>query len=409
MVMQGALLLLALPGLSSAASLTSQTSASACSSDDDCSLLGTCQSRRCVCDAGWTGADCARADLMPYRRDDGYINQSAASWGGRPVFFGGRWHLFVTEIARKCPLILFMNNSMVVRATSASATGPYSHEEIVLPSFHHNPTVVGPTPDGYYLIFSIGTDDPEQIDCEGGIPACATDPKRPRCHDGTPETNGRISMSYSRSPVGPWSTKVALPIGGVPNGQWNCKHNNPSAAIRPDGRILLMYHGSTCLPNSDPEQLRGERLGIAEAPHWNATFTKRQGGPIVAPSNGTGSHEDPFLFIDQRGHYHAVTHNQAEGNLCGNRTLGSTCGAHLYSRDSYAWSVSRTPVYTHEVLMEGGEMRELQTRQRPQLIFDPRTRQPTTLFNGASFEGNNGDLQDLTHTLAFRFQPVRSP
>jgi hypothetical protein len=74
-----------------------------------------------------------------------------------------------------------------------------------------------------------------------GIPACATDPKRPRCHDGTPETNGRISMSYSRSPLGPWSTKVALAIGGVPDSQWNCKHNNPSALVESDGRILLMY------------------------------------------------------------------------------------------------------------------------------------------------------------------------
>ena len=156
-----------------------------------------------------------------------------------------------------------------------------------------------------------------------------------------------------------------------------------------------MYHGSSCLPKNDPERLTGERLGIAEAVHWNGTYTKRPGGPIVAPSNGTGSHEDPFLFQDQRGHYHAVTHNQAQGNLCGNRTLGSTCGAHLFSRDSYAWSISRTPVYTHEVVMEGGETRALQTRQRPQIIFDPKTGQPTILFNGASFNGDNGDLQVL--------------
>ena len=62
------------------------------------------------------------------------------------------------------------------------------------------------------------------------------------------------------------------------------------ALIEPDGRILLMYHGSTCLPKSDPKYLAGERLGIAEAAHWNASFVKRPGGPIVAPSNGTGSH-----------------------------------------------------------------------------------------------------------------------
>jgi hypothetical protein len=68
-----------------------------------------------------------------------------------------------------------------------------------------------------------------------------------------------------------------MPIGGVPESQWNCRHNNPSALIEPSGRILLMYHGSSCLPREDPERLTGERLGIADAPHWNATFTKRPG------------------------------------------------------------------------------------------------------------------------------------
>eukprot|EP01048_Picozoa_sp_COSAG05_P020729 COSAG05_NODE_3606_length_1963_cov_68.999515_2_plen_334_part_00 len=83
---------------------------------------------------------------------------------------------------------------------------------------------------------------------------------------------------------------------------------------------------------------------------------------------------------------------------------GQTCGAHLFSRDSISWSISRTPVYTREVEVEGGGVRQLLTRQRPQIIFDPDTGQPTTLFNGASFEGNNGNLTDLTHTLAFRFR-----
>ena len=138
-----------------------------CSSDEDCSLLGACSAStgKCICDPGWAGADCARADLLPHRPADGYINHSAASWGGRPILFGGKWNLFATEIARRCPLILFMNNSMVIRATASDAAGPYTHQEVVLPMFHHNPTAVGPTPDGYFLIFSIGTDDPEPIDC----------------------------------------------------------------------------------------------------------------------------------------------------------------------------------------------------------------------------------------------------
>ena len=61
-----------------------------------------------------------------------------------------------------------------------------------------------------------------------------------------------------------------------PMSAWNCKHNNPSAIIRSDGSVLLMYHGSACDKSS-----KGERLGLAEAKHWNSSYVKRPGPPIV--------------------------------------------------------------------------------------------------------------------------------
>lgn len=129
----------------------------ACRTDDDCSLLGECTaSGKCECDPGWKGEACGVADLLPLNDTAGYVNASAASWGGRPIFSNGKWHLFVTEIARACPLILFMNNSAVVRAEADAPQGPFVRREVVLPPFHHNPQVVGPTPDGFFLLFSIG-------------------------------------------------------------------------------------------------------------------------------------------------------------------------------------------------------------------------------------------------------------
>ena len=118
------------------ASSGSSGAAAACRSDDDCSLLGTCTSGTCTCDPGWVGPDCGQADLLPFA-GTGYINPSAASWGGRPVYSEGAWHLFATEIAHRCPLILFMNDSTVVRAEAASPLGPYTRKETVLPPFHH--------------------------------------------------------------------------------------------------------------------------------------------------------------------------------------------------------------------------------------------------------------------------------
>ena len=61
-----------------------------------------------------------------------------------------------------------------LRAESDAPQGPYIHKQTILPPFHHNPQVFGPTPDGYYLIFSIGNDKEQwEIGCEEAVP--------PRC------------------------------------------------------------------------------------------------------------------------------------------------------------------------------------------------------------------------------------
>ena len=184
------------------------------------------------------------------------------------------------------------------------------------------------------------------LNCTQGLPACA---RRNNCRShGTPASNGQIVLSWARDPVaGPWAHRVILPpTPEVDPAAWNCHHNNPSAILnKTDGSVLLMYHGSRCSGGSG-----GEQLGLAHAAHWNdTTYVKRPGGAIVTPANGTGDHEDPFMWVDKRGRFHAMTHNQGKRNRCGGDVAGHTCGAHLFSRDSYTWSVSRSAVYGAEV------------------------------------------------------------
>lgn len=255
----------------------------ACTSDADCSLLGVCvnpqtgpalEPNRCDCDPGWKGEDCGQADLLPYRDGDGYINESAASWGGRPVYDdkSKTWHLFATEIAHRCPLILFMNDSTVIRAEAESPTGPYTRKETVLPPFHHNPTVIGPTPDGYYLIFSIGNTntEEEQIGCEHAVPA-ECDRGHSFCRGShMPYSNGRINLAYSKSVRGPWTEKVILPYDADNNASaWNCENNNPTATILPNGTIFLVYRADPCKASKGGGAGGGESLGIATADHWS--------------------------------------------------------------------------------------------------------------------------------------------
>ncbi len=399
--------------------------AAPCASDDDCSLLGTCTAAgACACDPGWTGPRCGRADLLPldYSRRNGYQNATAASWGGRPVRGDdGRWHLFGTEIARECPLILFMNNSQVVRAESDHPAGPYVRQEVVLPPFHHNPQIVGPTPDGHYLLFSIGRTKPDaslQIECRRGgggqgpnpPPAC-TQRANNFCR-GThmPTSNGQINLAWSTSLRGPWREKVVLPYDATGNASaWNCENNNPTATILRNGTVLLVYRADACATSSGGGAGGGEALGVAVAEHWNGTFVRRSGAPIVSPLNGTGDHEDPFLWQDARGNFHLITHNQNTGNRCGSRAAGSACAAHLFSRDSYTWTVGAAAVYGPSVRLSNGTVARFQTRQRPQLVFDDTaTMRPAFLFTGGGFFGPNQDCTHLTHTYAQGFAGART-
>lgn len=380
-----------------AALVAAASHAGACSTDEDCSLLGVCADGLCACDDGWTGPDCARADLEPWSEGDGYFNSSFASWGGRALLAeDGSWHLFATEIAMGCPLILFMNDSTVVRAVSRSGpTGPFEHVETVLPTFHHNPTIVGPTPDGYYLLAYIGADTPAEtrINCAAhGVP---TERWRPL-------SNGISSMAWSKSLEGPWEQRVVLQRNHDGNlSRWDCQNNNPSLTVLPNGTVVMIYRANSCEGNS------GEALGLAIAEHWGADFVRHE-EPILRPEDGFGNNEDPFLWVDAKGNFHIVAHEQSTNNVCGSNVAGHTCGAHLFSRDGFSWTVSRTPVYDSAVTLANGTTGELQTRQRPQIVFDANGA-PLVLYNGASFEGNNPDTDILTHTFAFRFKSRSRP
>ena len=144
-----------------------------CRTDHDCSLLGVCNRDTgvCACDPGWKGATCAIASFKPLNLSNGYHNLSSASWGGRPLRHGHEWHLYVSQFLNQCPLAYWNHNSVVARALSSTGpAGPYHYEETLFPPFHHNPSAVGPAPDGKFLLFMIGQSNASNIvDCRSGM------------------------------------------------------------------------------------------------------------------------------------------------------------------------------------------------------------------------------------------------
>jgi hypothetical protein len=374
-----------------------------CTSDSDCSLLGVCTGGRCDCDAGWTGADCARADLLPYdpAAGHGYVNATSASWGGHPLAdpsVPGRWTLFVSEMAAGCPLWLFENNSYVARAVSDTGPGgPYTHVGTVEAPFAHSVQAVGPTADGYYVMYFIGAPAPAAvIDCAAtGVP--------PKYVHPNPPSMNVVSVAWATSLGGPWASRPLF----YPNqtaGAWYCGLTNPAPALAANGTgVMLAFRATLCGGGGG-----GEYLGFATASHWNATAYAVARTPVVSPAAGTGSHEDPYLWADARGHLHILSHNQGTGNVCA-RAGTQSCGAHLFSGDGGgSWAVSASPVYDL-LTLAGGTTLLPATRQRPQLVLDAATAAPLWLFNGAALYGKgNGDLTHLTHTLAFQFAAART-
>ncbi len=381
-----------------------------CNSEYDCSLLGICKNNSCQCNKGWKGYSCAVADLKELNVTMGYQNKSSASWGGRPVYdkASGNWNLIVTEIKNSCPLILFEYNSMIVRATSKDARGPYIHKEIILPPFHHNPTILGPTKDGFYLLYYIGTDLPEKIlNCSMKIPDVPIHPD--------PASNGYISLAYTKDIVnGPWNHKIVLrnnqePLNESEKLNWKCSMNNPTAHILQNGTVVLIFRANACPPYNRPPLCKnsscmGEKLGVAFASHFLSEYVQYP-EPIVAPyiQNITSNNEDPFLWRAKDGSWHMINHQQSKGNLCGSSAEGHSCGAHFFAKDPRGpWLMSPQPVYTAHVMLSNGTNATFLTRQRPQLVFDDDML-PIQLFTSGSFEGNNPDLNILTHTYVQSF------
>eukprot|EP01051_Picozoa_sp_SAG22_P029138 SAG22_NODE_10650_length_523_cov_0.863208_1_plen_150_part_10 len=140
--------------------------------------------------------------------------------------------------------------------------------------------MVGPTADGYYLMFFIGlpvaAERPAAVrpaDCSRAPPTagCSAGFLDGESHGFLP-AEGSISMGWSRSADGPWSEpRVVLKNWDKPRqnqSAWDCYVTNPSAVLLPKGKVMLVFSSVPCAGGFS------EALGVAFAPTWNGTYTQ---------------------------------------------------------------------------------------------------------------------------------------
>eukprot|EP00937_MAST-01D_sp_MAST-1D-sp2_P007222 g7222.t1 len=381
----------------------------ACTTDEDCSLNGMCNAslQRCACDGGWKGEACEQLDLVPVDERVGVapaypppgLMASMTSWGGSVVRADAGdgddeypYHMFVAEMLNGCGMATWSTNSVIRHAVAATPLGPFEQREVVMPAFAHNPTAVR-APDGTYLVYHIGCGTPNQgrapcANCSGGYSgaSCSGPGEQVACSANT------TNILYSRSPAGPWRQLNAPFVKSATMGT-PYQIDNPSVTFFPNGSLLMLGRGG------DPAR-EAQSDGVITAPSWRGPYTMH--GAVGTPASPDV--EDPFVWLDFRGHYHALFHKFTDEHP------GS--GGHAFSRDGFDWRLTDAAAYETTVRSSDGAGHAFNRRERPHLLleWDHAVGGPvpavlyTTLTNWSSSGANLG------HDKAFTFaQRIRQP
>eukprot|EP00041_Stephanoeca_diplocostata_P036964 m.1375837 g.1375837 ORF g.1375837 m.1375837 type:complete len:428 (-) comp24961_c0_seq1:425-1708(-) len=280
-----------------------------------CSLNGELRKRQdkstyCVCDSGWRGDDCGELDLLPVPNLDGAyqtkvnmadcdVSCGPSSWGGLPLLGeDGKYHLFASQFVKNCTLAGWNPGSTVIRAIADNPMGPFSFEEVVFSTFHHNPTVrllpeAARTEDAKYIMAMIGDDVP---------PPAGTGA---HCTDGAPldvhHLEGYIKLAWAPSIHGPWTSSRhnMIPPGSV--NDWDAMVTNPAPLILDNGTAYLFYRGTQWPSNGY------ERIGVTMATTWRGPYGRpfNSNAPLWDINDTSAFVEDPSVWQDDRG-FHMV-------------------------------------------------------------------------------------------------------
>ncbi len=253
---------------------TTSQDPSICSSTLDCSLNGDCASSGvCRCLPPWSGSkECDVLAVEPTPRAcSGYHNSSAASWGGNVVFEDGQYSLFVSQMAEGCGLEHYGSNSMIVRATASSPTGPFEYAQTVLEPFGHNPTIRRMPHGAGFLIYFIGGNNVTSVNCRGNSSHLTANSQQRQQQ----LVGGSVHVIHSKSLYGPWSAPVQVQFDDENVSAWQGGGTNPSPHIGLDGTVTLAVQRQYA-PSGSGKEL----IGVARASSWRGPYKMITPAPI---------------------------------------------------------------------------------------------------------------------------------
>jgi len=297
--------------------------------------------------------------MLPAPINGGFKMDGYWIWCGSVVVGeDGKYHMFASRWDKSVPMHPgWLLNSEVVRAVSDTPEGPFTFEEVVLPSrgaqywdgrMTHNPHIkkIGDT----YVLYYIGTTHPFADDVPEEYKVIVA------------RSNKRIGIATSKSVFGPWK-RYDRPILDVrPEGFDSFLTSNPAPCVLDDGSIYLMYKSRAYLPKPYNRPLQsGMMLGMARAEAFDKPHIHMTDEPIF---DSTANLEDPFVWHDADG-FNMIAKDMI-GNICGEHHGG----VHALSDDGIHWNIRKDVVfYSRKILWDDGKVRHMGNMERPFILF----------------------------------------
>jgi len=377
-----------------------------CTAARDCSLNGRCvpaglaRKLHCVCEPAWSGAsDCSVLSFTPGKRASGYRPHAATSWGGGGYYdnSSGLWLLWASEMVGGCGMAAWTTNSHTIRASSPEPLGLYTREAEQFPVWSHESAVTR-GPRGEWIAFmSYNVPQTRAIctGCVGGLTnttcvepkqhaaaAAAAAPvgERLRLSDWDPSFMSWAPANGARTPEA-WSTPVLVGSEVVQ------MDTNLAAVVDSDGRLVGMWrdhHRNTSAAGTKSKST----IHLVTASDWkdNATYVFEHDDLLFNSQLYPGGVEDPFIYKDVDGNYHALFHL-----LYSDRGLDPACvgrgtkvlGGHAFSPvgDGRNWTFTGVAFDGNVSFLDGADI--VCNGDRPKLLFDKDGVTPLALTTAA--------------------------
>ncbi len=361
-----------------------------CESDLDCSLNGKCDinTGNCTCQTGWYGYHCNQLNLLPAIKGTGYhitndndSGMPTSSWGGAVLMDTSnnannntKYHMFLAEFDNHCGVNSWTINSVVTHAQSTNGyNSPYKRVQVIHEHFAHEPDAIrGPNGEIvlYYSAYNFSSNISECECTDGSTPPCSK-PRR--------EVINIMQYAESNNFNGPWYRTVIFPTR--PTTDYD---TNLAGIITPNGTFVGLFRIWTS----------GSEIFLVTSNDWKngSLYIHHMNNELFPQLTGYFT-EDPFVYIDCNGYYHAIFHNMSPRNE-------TVCGGHAFSIDGINWIYGGSS-YDNNVQFTDNTNFTFTRRERPHFIFAEDKCTPIALTNGAEYGGKYGDA---TYTV---LQPVK--